>query len=83
MFAVFLPVPTSVCDPVAVTSAVSSFTRPVIVASLSVSADPSYALLALPVVTVTGALLTVRVPLISAIFLKFEVLSSPAAFLIT
>ena len=73
--------PISVIVPVAVTVAVSPFTRPVILASAFVSAVPSYSLLALPVVIVTDALFTVSVPLTFFTFVKLAVLFSPAAFL--
>ena len=83
MLYVLLLDPTSVCDPVAVTAAVSLFTRPAIDASPFVSAVPSYALLSDPVVIVTGAGLTVSLPSTVVILVKFAVLSSPAAFLMT
>ena len=75
--------PTSVWEPFAVTVALSPFTRPVIEASAFVSALPSYALLADPVVMVTGALFTVSLPSTFTTLVKSAVLSSPAAFLIT
>ena len=56
---------TSVWEPVAVTFAVSLFTRPAMLASSFVSGVPSYSLLALSVVMVTVAGLTVRVPIVS------------------
>ena len=83
MLYVLLVLPTSVIVPVAVTVAVSLFTSPVMPASEFVSGVPSYALLPLPVVIVTGALFTVSVPSTFFTFVKLFVLSSPAAFLIT
>ena len=65
------------------TFAVSLFTRPAMLASSFVSGEPSYSLLALPVVMVTVAGLTVRVPFSVVTFVKYAVLSSPALFLIT
>ena len=75
--------PISVIVPVAVTVAVSLFTRPSMLASAFVSAVPSYALLSEPVVIVTGACSTVSVPPAFFTFVKLSVLFSPAAFLIT
>ena len=62
MLYVFEELPTSVRLPVAVTAAVSPFTRPVMPADAFVSGAPSYSFVALPVLIVTGAFVTVSVP---------------------
>ena len=62
-------------------SAVSSFTKPVIVPG-AVSASPSYTLLASGVSTVSGALVISIVPVICVILRSF-VTSMPWAFTIT
>ena len=54
--------PTSVWEPFAVTTALSPFTSPSMDASSFVKADPSYSLLAEPVVIVTGAGVIFNVP---------------------
>ena len=68
--------------PVAVTVAVSPLTRPVIFASALVRAVPSYSFSSLPVVTVTSAFSTVRVPGTLVTLVNSSVLSLPSASLI-
>ena len=68
--------------PVAVTVAVLPFTRPVIFASALVRAVPSYSFSSLPVVTVTSAFSTVRVPGTFVTLVNSSVLSLPSASLI-
>ena len=60
----------SVRLPVAVTAAVSPLTRPLMAASAFVSSEPSYSFAAEPVVIVTSAGVTVRVPLTVVMFVK-------------
>ena len=64
--------------PVAVTAAVSPFTRPVMEASALVSGVPSYSLAADPVVTAAGAGVTVSVPFSVRILVKLAVTSFPS-----
>ena len=81
MLYVLEPEPTSVCSPVAVTSALSPSASPVIAASGFLRASPLYSLLSDPVVTVTVLGFTVSIPSAVLTFVKFAVLSSPSAFL--
>ena len=83
MVYVFVLLPTSVCEPVAVTTAVSPETKPSIEVSETVRAEPSYSLLPLSVVMVTVFGVTVSAPGTVITLVKLAVLSLPSASLIT